>query len=133
MEHVRTLIEALTPRLEQMVRIETIVGEAIEVRGKTLIPLMRASYGVFGGGVAGHGEGAGHGKVGMEGKGEGKGGGTGGGLKLEPAAIICIDDSGVSVFPIEKAEGLAGAIAEIAPQIINKLADASADSDSDDQ
>lgn len=125
MEHVRNLIETLSPRLEQMVKTETVVGDPIQVQGKTLIPLIRVTYGIFGGGAGGQGEGQGKGK-GAEGQGkaEGKGGGTGGGLKLSPAALVCIDDTGVSVFPIDQTKGMVGAIAEAIPQIVAQAASA---------
>ena len=123
MEHVRSLIETLSPRLEQMVKTETVVGEPIQVQGKTLIPLVRVTYGIFGGGALGEAEGKGKANKGEGGgKAEGKGGGTGGGLKMSPAAIVCVDDAGVSVFPIEEAKGVFGAIAEAIPQIMAKAA-----------
>ena len=121
MEHVRNLIETLSPRLEQMVKTETVVGDPIQVQGKTLIPLIRVTYGMFGGGAIGHGEGQGKGNAGEgEGRGEAKGGGTGGGMKLAPVAIVCIDDTGVNVFPIADKKGLADTIAEAIPAIMAK-------------
>ena len=119
MEHVRSLIEALAPRLEGMVKTDTVVGDPIQVQGKTLIPLMQVTFGMFGGGAGAQGEGQGKAKQGEgTGRGEGKGGGTGGGLKLTPVAVVCIDEAGMSVFPISAAKGVVGAIADAIPQII---------------
>ena len=122
MEHVRSLIETVCPHLEQMVKTETVVGDPIQVQGKTLIPLIRVTFGVFGGGAMGQGEGTGKGTKGEgTGHGEGKGGGTGGGLKLTPVAVVCIDDKGVTVFPIEGKKSIADAIVGVIPAVMAKV------------
>lgn len=117
MQQVKELFETVLARLETMATTKTVVGDPIEVKGRTLIPLIELSIGVGGGG----GEGTGEGEKAREGKGhgEGKGAGAGGGLSITPVAVFCVDQDGVSAYGIEK-KGLLGRMADLMPQIMDK-------------
>lgn len=109
--NVVEILRAVVGEIKEISRSETIIGKAVTVGKKTVIPVVKISFG-FG---AGGGQGAGD-KVG-----EGFGGGGGGGAKIEPAAFIIMDEDGVSLLPATKGswESLISAI----PGVASKLAD----------
>ncbi|MHB9155633.1 MAG: GerW family sporulation protein [Endomicrobiales bacterium] len=45
----------------------------------------------------------------------------GGGLKITPVSVVCVDDSGVSVFPVGGKRGLLGQVAGLMPQVMEKI------------
>jgi uncharacterized spore protein YtfJ len=110
MEHVKELIESFFSKLDGLAKTETVIGDPIEVQGKTIIPLVELSVGAGGGGCEGNGK-------------KGADGGTGGGLKITPVAIICIDESGVSAYGIGEKKGFLGQIAEMMPHMMEKCAE----------
>lgn len=119
MEHVKELIETMAAKLDEFVKTKTVVGEPFEVHGKTLIPLIRVSLGIGGGGFMAHGEGGA--KVKAEGKGEGKGGGTCAGMRISPLAILCVEEKGVSVFGVSEFKGSVEKMTDLVPSVIDKI------------
>jgi len=119
MEHVKELIETMASKIDELAKTKTVVGEPFEVQGKTLIPLIRVSLGIGGGGFMAHGEGGV--KVKGEGRGEGKGGGTGAGVRISPLAILCVDEKGVSVFGISEFRGSVEKVTDLLPNMIDKI------------
>ncbi len=107
--NVVEIIEGVVGQLRDIARTESIVGEPITVGGKTLVPIIRITVG-FG---AGGGEGSDDKDRG------GFGGGGGGGAKVEPAAFIVIDESGISLLPARP--GTIDSLVEAIPTAIGKL------------
>jgi uncharacterized spore protein YtfJ len=118
MQQVKELFDTVLSRLETLAKTKTVVGDPMEIKGKTLIPLIELSLGIGGGG----GEGTGEGEKMKEGKGhgEGIGGGVGGGLTITPVAVLCVDQNDVSAYAVEK-KGFASRIADMMPQMLDKV------------
>ncbi len=122
--NVVEILKGVVGELKNMARSESIVGEAITVGDKTVIPIVKLSVGFGAGG--GQGE--------DEKKRAGFGGGGGGGASIEPAAFIIIDKDKIKLLPAKKGswEGLIDAIPDIAKKI-SKLKDKfTSDKDSGD-
>lgn len=102
-------IETLVSRLENLISTKTIVGEPIVSGNTTIIPIVTASVG-FG---MGSGEG-------QDGANAGKGTGAGAGMKLAPSALLVMQGDNVQVYSLNEKGSLAK-LAEIIPDIINKL------------
>ena len=114
MNNIETLFDKAVDEIERMLNSKTVVGEPIEMKGNTLIPLVNVGFG-FG---VGSGEGD------DEKRGKGHGGGTGGGGGVKPVALIVINDEGVHVEPIKS--GAASAFEKIA-ETVGKAAAAKAE------
>ncbi|MFB3926594.1 MAG: GerW family sporulation protein [Syntrophales bacterium] len=127
MEHVKMLIETLFSKLDALAGAKTVIGDAMEIKGKTMVPFIEICIGAGGGGFMGQGEGGGTDEKGRkgEGKGEGKGGGTGGCMRISPVAVVTVDESGgLCVYSLSQKKGLFGQITEMMPQLIEKIAEA---------
>jgi len=107
--NVTEIIRGVVEELKQIARTESIVGEPITIGKKTLVPIVRITVG-FG---AGGGEGS------DDKSRSGFGGGGGGGAKVEPAAFIVMDDSGISLLPVKP--GAIDSLVEAIPALIGKL------------
>lgn len=107
--NVTEILRAVVGELKEVANSETIIGEPVTVGKRTVIPVVKLSFGFGAGGGQGEGN-----KVG-----EGFGGGGGGGAKIEPAAFIIMDDDGVSLLPATKGswESIIDAIPGIAKKI----------------
>ncbi|MFQ5452587.1 MAG: GerW family sporulation protein [Candidatus Zixiibacteriota bacterium] len=90
--NVVEILKGVVGELREISKSETIVGEPITVGKRTVIPIVKISVGFGAGG--GQGE---HDKAGT-----GFGGGGGGGVKIEPAAFIIMDETGISLLPAAK-------------------------------
>lgn len=108
-----TIMGSITSELKAIAKTESIIGEPIEIDGKTIIPVIKMKLG-FGGG-------SGEETVGGKSSG-GAGGGGGGGIGIEPAAFITIVGDEISVLSPKgsKFEKLAGVV----PGIVSKIMEA---------
>lgn len=111
MDSYKEVLDELLSKFENLAKTKTVVGEPIEVKGKTLIPLIEISLGAGGGGGSGE-----------MGKDDEKGGGvgSGGGIRIKPVAVLLVDESGLSVFGLEK-KGAMSKLADIMPDMIDKM------------
>jgi uncharacterized spore protein YtfJ len=107
--NVMEVISGIVGELKQIASAETIIGEAVTVGDKTVIPIVKISVG-FG---AGGGEGE---KEKMSGY---YGAGGGGGCIVEPAAFIIMDKDGISLLPAKP--GKIDSIVEAIPGVVNKI------------
>jgi uncharacterized spore protein YtfJ len=112
--NVVEILRGVVGELKEMARSESIIGEAITIGERTVIPVVKISVGFGAGG--GQGE--------AEKTGTGFGGGGGGGAKIEPAAFIIMDKDGIQLLPAKKGswEGVIESIPGIAKKI-SKLKD----------
>jgi uncharacterized spore protein YtfJ len=108
MEDVENLVKTTMGEIEKMLSTKTVVGDPIEVDGKTLIPLIAVGFGF--------GAGGGTGKMSMKQQQEGTGGGTGGGAGIRPIAVIISDEKGIRIESIKG--GLASALERVAETAI---------------
>ena len=108
---VEDLVKTLMDELKQIVKTETVVGEAIEAGDSVIIPVSKISFGF--------GAGGGGGESGDE---KGKGGGAGGGASVEPVAFVVITEGKVQVMSVKK-ELTFSKIVELVPELVGKLRD----------
>ncbi len=107
--NVMEVITGIVGELKQIASAESIIGEAVTVGGKTVVPIVKISVG-FG---AGGGEGEKEKSVG------GYGAGGGGGCIVEPAGFIIMDETGISLLPAKP--GKIDSIVEAIPGVVNKI------------
>lgn len=106
---VKSLLEVATKELETMLGSKTVVGEPMELHGRTIVPLISVGFGTA--------LGAGKGTDKKMGEGGGSGLGCGGGAR--PVAILISDASGVRIEAIKG--GAASAAEHVAETIAAAL------------
>jgi uncharacterized spore protein YtfJ len=109
--NVMEVLKGIVGELRGIATAEAVVGEAVTVGDKTVVPVVRISVG-FG---AGGGEGD------KEKSGSGFGAGGGGGCVIEPAAFIIMDKDGVSLLPAKP--GKVDSVVDAIPAVFNKIMD----------
>lgn len=109
--NVMEVITGIVGELRGIATAEAIVGDAVTVGDKTVVPVVKISVG-FG---AGGGEGD------NEKSGTGFGAGGGGGCVIEPAAFIIMDKNGVSLLPAKP--GKVDSFVDAIPAVVNKIVD----------
>lgn len=108
--YIKNNLETIFERFKEMIKVETVVGEAVHIGDAILVPFVDVTFG-FGSG-------------GMNGKTETGRQSAGGGAKLEPAAILVIKGDRVEMFSIKKDGYQASAFEKLiamAPEIIEKM------------
>ena len=122
--NVVEILQGVVGELKEMARSESIIGEAITIGDKTVIPVVKISVGFGAGG--GQGE--------HSTQGTGFGGGGGGGARVEPVAFIILDKEGIKLLSVKKGswEGLIETIPGIAKKIAKLKDKFKSDKDSDD-
>jgi uncharacterized spore protein YtfJ len=110
MQSTEKVLETMYDKLDNFLKTETVVGEAIEVGEITLIPIITASFGLGGG-------------LGEEEKAGGGGGGVG--CKISPDAILVIRGSEVEMMPV-KSKGSLDKLIEKLPSLLEKIDEAKA-------
>lgn len=110
--YIKNNLEHLFESFKEMIRVETVVGEAIHIGDAILVPFVDVTFGFGSGGLNG-----------KDPAGSNKACG-GGGAKLEPAAILVIKGERVEMFSIKKDGYQASAFEKLiamAPEIIEKM------------
>ncbi len=107
--NVMEVISGIVGELKQIASAGAVIGEAITVGDKTVIPIVKVTVGFGAGGGEGESEKAGG----------GFGAGGGGGCIVEPAAFIIMDETGISLLPAKP--GKIDSIVEAIPGVVNKL------------
>lgn len=97
---VKENLEPLFEKFKEMIKVETVVGEAVTLGDTTLIPFVDVSFG-FGTGKAS----------------------GGGGAKLEPTAVLVIKGERIELFNIKGSAKYTGfdRLIGMVPEIITKL------------
>ena len=106
--NVLEILKGVVGQLKEVARSETIIGEPVTVGEKTVIPIVKISFGFGAGGGQGDDQ-----------KRSGFGGGGGGGARIEPAAFIIMDKDDVKLLPVGK--GKWDTIIDAIPGIAKKL------------
>jgi sporulation protein YtfJ len=107
---VEDVMKEVSEELERLVSTKTVVGEAMEAGGKTIIPISKVAFGFGSGG----GEGK---KSATE---SGFGGGGGAGAKIEPVAFLVISEEDVKLLRIS-GKGDIDKVIEAVPELIGKF------------
>ncbi len=109
--NVMEVLTGIVGELRGIATADAVIGEAVTVGDKTVVPVVRISVG-FG---AGGGEGD------KDKSGSGFGAGGGGGCVIEPAAFIIMDKNGVSLLPAKP--GKVDSFVDAIPAVVNKIMD----------
>ena len=88
--YIKNNLETIFKRFQDMIKVETVVGEAVHIGDAILVPFVDISFGFGSGSTDGKGD-ASRQSV-----------GGGGGAKLEPTAILVIKGDRVEMFSIKK-------------------------------
>jgi uncharacterized spore protein YtfJ len=107
--NVMEVLTGIVGELKKIASAESIIGDAVTVGGKTVIPVVRMTVGFGAGGAEGEKE---------KDRG-GFGAGGGGGCVIEPAAFIIMDEKGISLLPAKP--GKLDSIVEAIPAVYNKI------------
>ena len=105
---IKNNLETIFNNFREMIKVETVVGQAVQIGGATIIPFVDVTFG-FGSGST---------------ESQGSRAGGGGGAKLEPAAVLVIKGDRVEMFSIKKDGYQASAFEKLiamAPEIIDKM------------
>lgn len=95
-------VEVLFDKVDDLVSTKTVVGEAIQVDGITILPLIEVSVGAG---------------VGAK---ENNGAGGGMGAKITPAAVLVIHAGGVQTIHLQNQDAVSKLI-DMAPGVVDKL------------
>lgn len=87
--NVKENLEVLFEKFKNMIKVETVVGEAVQIGDTTLVPFVDATFG-FGTGTNHNTANKNH-----------ECGGGGGGAKMEPSAILVIKGERIELFNIK--------------------------------
>ena len=119
MEHVESLLKATLAEVERLLSTRTVVGEPINVEGKTIIPLVAVGFGF--------GAGGGSGKEQKTTRLEGLGAGSGAGGGVKPVAVIIVNKDGVRLESIRRgAATMVEKVGEAVGKIMDKRGEKSA-------
>ena len=109
---IKNNLETIFNNFREMIKVETVVGQAVQIGGSTIIPFVDVTFG-FGSGSADSRADSARRRA-----------GGGGGAKLEPAAVLVIKGDRVEMFSIKKDGYQASAFEKLiamAPEIIDKM------------
>ena len=84
--NVKENLEVLFEKFKNMIKVETVVGEAVQIGDTTLVPFVDVTFG-FGTGTNHNTSGKNH-----------ECGGGGGGARMEPSAVLVIKGERIELF-----------------------------------
>ena len=87
--NVKENLEVLFEKFKNMIKVETVVGEAVQIGDTTLVPFVDVTFG-FGTGTNHNTAGKNH-----------ECGGGGGGARMEPSAVLVIKGERIELFNIK--------------------------------
>lgn len=106
---VEELAKTVLDELREMVKTETVIGDPIQVKDTTIIPVSKVSLGF----AAGGGEGD------QGGNKKGGGTGTGGGASVEPIGFIVIKGEKVKLLSFQKKGGDFDKLIKMVPDLVS--------------
>ena len=110
--NIKNNLEQIFESFREMIKVETVVGQAVHIGDAILVPFVDVTFGFGSGGLNGKTD-KGSNSI-----------GSGGGARLEPAAILVIKGDRVEMFSIKKGGYQASAFEKLiamAPEIIDKM------------
>lgn len=110
--NIKNNLEQIFESFREMIKVETVVGQAVHIGDAILVPFVDVTFGFGTGGLNGKTD---NGRNSI---------GSGGGARLEPAAILVIKGDRVEMFSIKKDGYQASAFEKLiamAPEIIDKM------------
>lgn len=115
--NIKNNLEQIFESFREMIKVETVVGQAVHIGDAILVPFVDVTFGFGSGGLNGKTD-NGSNSIGSNSI------GSGGGARLEPAAILVIKGDRVEMFSIKKGGYQASAFEKLiamAPEIIDKM------------
>ena len=110
--NIKNNLEQIFESFREMIKVETVVGQAVHIGDAILVPFVDVTFGFGSGGLNGKTD---NGSNSI---------GSGGGARLEPAAILGIKGDRVEMCSIKKGGYQASAFEKLiamAPEIIDKM------------
>ncbi|MDY2965379.1 MAG: spore germination protein GerW family protein [Megasphaera massiliensis] len=110
--NIKNNLEQIFESFREMIKVETVVGQAVHIGDAILVPFVDVTFGFGSGGLNGKTD---NGSNSI---------GSGGGARLKPAAILVIKGDRVEMFSIKKGGYQASAFEKLiamAPEIIDKM------------
>ena len=112
---IRGMMDTTLQKIREMVDASTVIGDAIESSGVTIIPVSKISYGFASGGS----------DLPSKQTGEYFGGGGGAGVTVTPMAFIVVTAGGdVQLLQLSDQNNTANKIVDAMPDLIDKVRDA---------
>ena len=105
--NIRNTVESLLSGMDGLISSKTVVGDAIQVKDTTIIPLVDVSFGIGAGSALG------------DKKGKGMGGMSG---KVTPSSVLVIKDGAVRLVNIKNQDTITK-ILDMAPEILDRFTD----------
>ncbi len=121
MQDIEKLFKTGIDEIERILNSRSVVGEPMEIDGKTVVPLVSLGFGFGAGGATGKAP-----KSKSQDDVEGLGGGTGGGGGIKPVGIIVVDEQGVRFDPVK------GNTTSVIEKVVDTIAATRAKKDDDD-
>ena len=110
--NVQDMLKDVLTELKALASTETVIGQPIQVDGKTVVPVIRVRVGFGGGGGSGQ----------ESEKGQGLGGGFGAGVTVEPIAFITSTGDEISVVGVKgKGSPTMEKLLETLPNLIGQV------------
>ncbi|HID19725.1 MAG TPA: sporulation protein [Methanophagales archaeon] len=112
-EGTTEIIKSMWDELRKTIKVETAIGNPIEIEDKTLIPIFGVGFGAGGGGGKGKEK-------------EGQGYGVGGGGGITPIALVAVfkgipGPEGMKVLSLKPSGAIERIVGEAMPMVIEKI------------
>ena len=112
-EETSGIIKNLWDELRKTIKVETAIGNPIEIEDKTLIPIFGVGFGAGGGGGKGKEK-------------EGQGYGVGGGGGITPVALVAVfkgipGPEGMKVLSLKPSGAIERIVGEAMPMVMEKI------------
>ncbi len=101
-----TTIESLFGGMDKFMSSKTVVGEAVHVKDKIIIPFVDVSFGVGAGAWDKSGKDSAAGALGG---------------KMTPSSVLVISESGMKMLPVNPNQDMLTRIIDFVPEVIDKL------------
>ena len=112
--YIKDNLDVIFENFKNMIKVETVVGQVVQIGDATLVPFVDVTFGFGTGGFDGN----------EESTKPKKGAGGGGGAKMEPTAILVIKGDRVEMFSIKQGGNKSSAFEKLlnmVPGIIDKM------------
>lgn len=103
--NIRNTVESLMSGMDGLISSKTVVGDAIQIKDTTIIPLVDVSFGIGAGSALG------------DKKGKGMGGMSG---KVTPSSVLVIKDGAVRLVNIKNQDTITK-ILDMAPELLDRF------------
>ncbi len=120
MSAIHTILDMTLGGLGDLANADMVTGKPVQIKDKTIVPIIKLSVSVGGGGGSGEGAGKDR-KHPQAGKGKGMGGGAGGGAHLTPVAIVVKDKQGVRVLKVPHPKKGLEKLMDKIPALVEKI------------